>query len=618
MYGWMTDMSPSTPAPEPDALSAHGAFLRRLARSLVRDEQRAEDIVQEAYIAVLKRPPPPRVGLRAWMSGIVKNLARRSVRTDSRRRSREEHAAPSEPPEAPDDITVRLELQQRLTEAVRVLAEPMRTTVVKRYYDGLTPTQIAEAEGVSVRTIESRLRRAREQLRGVLDKASGGQRGRWMLAFAPMAFDPQVLAQLFASAEIAAAGAASSAAVGAPAVAASFTLAVAMVGAVGFGAFVLGRSGGEASVVDDGAGASASRPAVVEPSVDFRALERDLLSARAKRQRLEVELAALRGEAPAQPEVEHDSEAEEARWKAFEAQVAKVRFSEPESAKQLDEVNWADSGRALVKLNAAMVALNEGETYVERLEAMAQVQLWNPALVVLEVTLRGGLDVDVLAGNEAFTRPYVQANLLYAALLFAQDPLSAEQAKAIEDIAARFAAQDRAAEARSDAGRIVLRRVLELTVRRRAFFDEVGTILTPTQREIVNPGPLRGRVGFDLFSDGAMWQELMEPLEFTTTTLLEEQAVRLLALKLKIQKPAEREIVLDEVRRWIATYPAADLQRPADGWDESSVFSTQRVRTAASASADLYERLIERLPEGTPAHEMLTKTRKSLMPLRRP
>ncbi|MDJ0973371.1 MAG: RNA polymerase sigma factor [Planctomycetota bacterium] len=611
-------MSPSTPAPEPDALSAHGAFLRRLARSLVRDEQRAEDIVQEAYIAVLKRPPPPRVGLRAWMSGIVKNLARRSVRTDSRRRSREEHAAPSEPPEAPDDITVRLELQQRLTEAVRVLAEPMRTTVVKRYYDGLTPTQIAEAEGVSVRTIESRLRRAREQLRGVLDKASGGQRGRWMLAFAPMAFDPQVLAQLFASAEIAAAGAASSAAVGAPAVAASFTLAVAMVGAVGFGAFVLGRSGGEASVVDDGAGASASRPAVVEPSVDFRALERDLLSARAKRQRLEVELAALRGEAPAQPEVEHDSEAEEARWKAFEAQVAKVRFSEPESAKQLDEVNWADSGRALVKLNAAMVALNEGETYVERLEAMAQVQLWNPALVVLEVTLRGGLDVDVLAGNEAFTRPYVQANLLYAALLFAQDPLSAEQAKAIEDIAARFAAQDRAAEARSDAGRIVLRRVLELTVRRRAFFDEVGTILTPTQREIVNPGPLRGRVGFDLFSDGAMWQELMEPLEFTTTTLLEEQAVRLLALKLKIQKPAEREIVLDEVRRWIATYPAADLQRPADGWDESSVFSTQRVRTAASASADLYERLIERLPEGTPAHEMLTKTRKSLMPLRRP
>lgn len=614
----MPDMTPSTPAPEPDALSAHGAFLRRLAKSLVRDEQRAEDIVQEAYIAVLKRPPPPRVRLRAWMSGIVKNLARRSARTDARRRRREEHAAPGRPPEAPDDITVRLELQQRLTEAVRVLAEPMRTTVVRRYYDGLTPTRIAEAEGVSVRTIESRLRRAREQLRGVLDKATGGSRGRWMLAFAPMAFDPKALASLFASAELAAAGAASTAVAGAPALAASFTLAVAMVGAVGYGAFVLGRSDREAQPVEREVAPPVARSADPGHRVDFRALERDLLAVRARRQRLEAELALLRGERPAQPQVDHDTAADASRWEAYERQVAGVRFRGGPDAETLETVSWAESGRALVKLNAAMVALHEGDTHRERIQAMAQIQLWNPPLATLEVTLRGGLDADVLVGNQAFTRPYVQANLIHAALLYADLPLSDAQADAIEAIARRSAARDTTAAARTGQAPIALRQLLDLTARRRAFFAEAAAVLTPAQREILNPPAIRGRVGFDLFSDGAMWQEAMEPIEFQSTLRLEEHAARLLALRLEIATPAEREILENEVRRWVATYPAADLARPADDWDQASVFGTERVRAAARASAELYERLIERLPRDIPAQQVLQTTRKSLLPLRRP
>ena len=69
------------PLPSADLLLTHRDFLQRLARSLVVDEQRAEDVVQETYLAVLQRPPPPGVRLKAWLGGIARNLSRRTRRT---------------------------------------------------------------------------------------------------------------------------------------------------------------------------------------------------------------------------------------------------------------------------------------------------------------------------------------------------------------------------------------------------------------------------------------------------------------------------------------------------------------------------------------------------------
>jgi DNA-directed RNA polymerase specialized sigma24 family protein len=76
-------MAPPEPL-SPDLLLEHAAFLRGLARSLVLDESRADDVVQEAYMAALRRPPPPRVRLRAWLAAVTRNLALRSRRTDRR------------------------------------------------------------------------------------------------------------------------------------------------------------------------------------------------------------------------------------------------------------------------------------------------------------------------------------------------------------------------------------------------------------------------------------------------------------------------------------------------------------------------------------------------------
>ena len=49
---------------DPDDLAAHQAFLRRLARRLVSDAHRAEDLAQQANLRALERPPLwPDVGL---------------------------------------------------------------------------------------------------------------------------------------------------------------------------------------------------------------------------------------------------------------------------------------------------------------------------------------------------------------------------------------------------------------------------------------------------------------------------------------------------------------------------------------------------------------------------
>ena len=51
--------------PPDDELFEHNEFLRALARGLVGDTDRAEDLVQDAYVLALERPPREPTSLRA-------------------------------------------------------------------------------------------------------------------------------------------------------------------------------------------------------------------------------------------------------------------------------------------------------------------------------------------------------------------------------------------------------------------------------------------------------------------------------------------------------------------------------------------------------------------------
>lgn len=180
-------MEPTSRPFSSEDLFGHAEFLQRLARSLLSDRLRAEDAVQDAFVAALERPPRDASAPRSWLATVVRNLARNQDRSEQRRRERERRAARPERHEADETVAERLEVQRAVFDAVLALDEPKRTAIYLRYYDGLTPVQIAERLGAPVKTVKTRLNRSLAELRGRLDERFGGDRRAWILGLAPIA-----------------------------------------------------------------------------------------------------------------------------------------------------------------------------------------------------------------------------------------------------------------------------------------------------------------------------------------------------------------------------------------------------------------------------------------------
>ena len=67
--------------------------LRALARSLVRGDAEADDLVQDTAVAAITHPPDADRPVRPWLATVLRNRWRMNRRAESRRRAREEAAA---------------------------------------------------------------------------------------------------------------------------------------------------------------------------------------------------------------------------------------------------------------------------------------------------------------------------------------------------------------------------------------------------------------------------------------------------------------------------------------------------------------------------------------------
>ena len=174
----------------PEALLEHAGWMRGLARSLVRDEGTADDLVQEAWLAALRRPPRDRGALRPWLARTLRNAARIRYRGGAARATREAAAAQEEALIGADERAECIEGQRILADLVSQLDEPYRGTVWQRYYKGLEPAEIARREGVPASSVRRRLSVALGRLREGLDRRYGGERVAWCHALAPLAGAP--------------------------------------------------------------------------------------------------------------------------------------------------------------------------------------------------------------------------------------------------------------------------------------------------------------------------------------------------------------------------------------------------------------------------------------------
>ncbi|MHC4731798.1 MAG: sigma-70 family RNA polymerase sigma factor, partial [Planctomycetota bacterium] len=177
---------PSLPF-DPDALLEHTRGLRATARALLSDDHQVDDVLQETWLAALRAQPDARRPLGGWLTTVVRNFARMRRRAAGRRRFHERRAARSGTEPSPSEVLERFEIQRLVAQSVAELEEPYRTTILLRYFEDLTPAEIAQRTREPAGTVRSRLKRGRERLRERLDAAHRGDRRACLLSLAAAA-----------------------------------------------------------------------------------------------------------------------------------------------------------------------------------------------------------------------------------------------------------------------------------------------------------------------------------------------------------------------------------------------------------------------------------------------
>jgi RNA polymerase sigma-70 factor (ECF subfamily) len=176
-------MSAPTSHADVSELLQHSAWIRHLARVLVRDEALADDLVQETWLAALRSPPRAGEPARPWLAEVLRNALRMRLRGEGRRRRREEASAGDARPDSGDSCA---HAQRLLAEQLLRLDEPYRGTLLLRYYEGLSAVEIAARQMLPAATVRGRIKQGIERLRAELDRRPGG-RGAWLAALAPLA-----------------------------------------------------------------------------------------------------------------------------------------------------------------------------------------------------------------------------------------------------------------------------------------------------------------------------------------------------------------------------------------------------------------------------------------------
>jgi RNA polymerase sigma factor (sigma-70 family) len=184
-----------------EALLAHVAWVQALAQNLVSDRDRADELGQRAWLATLEasrkgrlrleasRAPDERLPLAGWFARVLRNFALSTRRTAGRVRAREERAARPEAQPSTTEVCERAELHRVLVEHVLALEEPYRSTLLLRYFQGLSPTAIAERERTPVRTINTRIARGHRLLRERLERSGQRDRTDWLSGLILLADD---------------------------------------------------------------------------------------------------------------------------------------------------------------------------------------------------------------------------------------------------------------------------------------------------------------------------------------------------------------------------------------------------------------------------------------------
>lgn len=145
----------------------YSGFVLGLARRVARNRDIAEEVVQEVFASIWANPrrfDPARGSMRAYLGVLTYRRAVDAVRSDVRRRAREERCASSELSHVTADATDAASLSDMVRAAIALLPDEQRLAVELAFFKGHTYREVAVVLGIPEGTAKSRLRLAQSKL----------------------------------------------------------------------------------------------------------------------------------------------------------------------------------------------------------------------------------------------------------------------------------------------------------------------------------------------------------------------------------------------------------------------------------------------------------------------
>jgi RNA polymerase sigma-70 factor, ECF subfamily len=163
-------------------ITSNNQRLFRAAWSILKSREDAEEVVQAAYLSAFAAMDgfEGRSALSTWLTRIVVNEALSTRRAEQRRRNHlkqegvavlddyREALMRGSDGELPDAAVAREQLRKLLEHAVAELPDPFRAVFVLREIEGMSSEDTAEALGLPVATVKTRLFRSRRRLQRML------------------------------------------------------------------------------------------------------------------------------------------------------------------------------------------------------------------------------------------------------------------------------------------------------------------------------------------------------------------------------------------------------------------------------------------------------------------
>lgn len=160
-----------------ELVERHQQRALNVAYQLLRNYEDAVEVAQDAFVNIYRHMAEFRgdCEFTTWLHQIVVNLARNKHRW-WQRRGRESMVSFDDPDrpqvaaagDSPSATAAQTEFAQRLSEEMGRLPQKFREVLVLRNVEELTYDEIAVALGCSVGTVKSRIARARDQLRRMM------------------------------------------------------------------------------------------------------------------------------------------------------------------------------------------------------------------------------------------------------------------------------------------------------------------------------------------------------------------------------------------------------------------------------------------------------------------